>query len=308
MVARRLRWMMVMELAFYVAIGYGLLVDGGSIAQALALALGCFLGIRALIVLTSYGFTFVYRRANNEKLTLVAVLGWLRMMLDEYLALILLYSLIMPFQERVLGPDRLRQSTERPPLLLIHGYQCNRGFWFWLRPRLEAAGWVVATHNLEPIFADIDSYADGVAQRVDAVLEATGARQLILVCHSMGGLAARAYLRKHGAAKLERVITLGTPHHGTRIAVLAPGHNGAQMRVGDPWLRGLAEGALPAGSVSIYSVNDNTVMPQQASSSLEGAKNVAISGVGHLGMATSSQVLVALEEALSAVGKNSKSA
>jgi triacylglycerol lipase len=180
-------------------------------------------------------------------------------------------------------PDRLgKAGGGRLPLLLIHGYQCNRAFWFWQRPLLEAAGWVVATHSLEPVYSDIDAYAEGIARRIDEVLAATGAPQLILVGHSMGGLASRAYLRRHGVAKVARLVTLGSPHQGTLLASLGLGPNARQMRIGSPWLRALAA-PLPAGSVSIYSCHDNYVYPQQACSTLQGAANVAIGGVSHLG-------------------------
>jgi hypothetical protein len=81
------------------------------------------------------------------------------------------------------------------------------------------------------------------------------------------------------------------------------GPNARQMRIGNPWLLALgASGAvpLPRGSVSIYSCHDNFVYPQETGSRLEGATNVAISGVGHLGMAFSPYVLGKLLEALEA--------
>jgi triacylglycerol lipase len=224
--------------------------------------------------------------------------GALRMVLEEFLGFVVLFSLIQPFEAFWLGPDRLaKPASGRPPLLLIHGYQCNRGFWFWLRPRLEAAGWTVATHSLEPVFSDIDAYAEGIARRIDEVLVATGAPQVILVGHSMGGLASRGYLRRHGTGKVARLITLGSPHRGTLLARLGLGPNARQMRVDSPWLRGLAA-PLPPASVSIYSCHDNYVFPQQACSTLEGAANVAIGGVSHLGMAFSPRVLGTLMEAL----------
>jgi hypothetical protein len=82
--------------------------------------------------------------------------------------------------------------------------------------------------------------------------------------------------------KVARLITLGSPHQGTELARLGLGPNARQMRVNSPWLRGLAA-PLPATSVSIYSCHDNYVFPQQACSTLQGAANVAIGGVSHLG-------------------------
>jgi triacylglycerol esterase/lipase EstA (alpha/beta hydrolase family) len=63
-------------------------------------------------------------------------------------------------------------------------------------------------------------FADQVAAKIDAVLAATGAAQVTVVGHSMGGLVARAYLAKHGGAKVRRVVTIGTPHHGSVFAYL----------------------------------------------------------------------------------------
>jgi hypothetical protein len=69
------------------------------------------------------------------------------------------------------------------------------------------------------------------------------------------------------------------------------------MRTDSPWLKALVA-PLPPAAVSIYSCHDNYVFPQQAGSTLEGAANVAIGGVSHLGMAFSPQVLGKLLEAL----------
>jgi triacylglycerol esterase/lipase EstA (alpha/beta hydrolase family) len=117
----------------------------------------------------------------------------------------------------------------------------------------------------------------------------------------MGGLASRAYLRRYGKSKVARLVTLGSPHQGTLLARLGLGPNARQMRIGNPWLVALgAAGAvpLPQGSVSIFSHHDNYVYPQETRSRLEGATNVAIGGVSHLGMAFSPRVLDSLLQAL----------
>jgi triacylglycerol lipase len=298
MAARQFRWLLLGELLGYFLLGYWLVSGAGwTPLQAVGLALAGFFGGRLFIV----GLTFVFMLQGRGTVPVelrIGPYGALRMVLEEFLGFVVLFSLIQPFEAFWLGPDRLaKPASGRPPLLLIHGYQCNRGFWFWLRPRLEAAGWTVATHSLEPVFSDIDAYAEGIARRIDQVLVATGAPQVILVGHSMGGLASRGYLRRHGTGKVARLITLGSPHRGTLLARLGLGPNARQMRVDSPWLRGLAA-PLPPASVSIYSCHDNYVFPQQACSTLEGAANVAIGGVSHLGMAFSPRVLGTLMEAL----------
>ncbi len=308
MAARQFRWLLFGELLVYVVLGYGLTSHAGWMpAQAVSLALACFFGLRLLIV----GLTFVLMLNGSAEVPpelRLGPLGALRMVLEEYAAMILLFAVIQPFEALWLRPDRLtKPAAGRLPVLLIHGYQCNRGFWFWLRPRLEAAGWIVATHSLEPVYSDIDAYADGIARRVDEVLAATGAPKLVLVCHSMGGLASRAYLRRHGVAKVARLITLASPHQGTLLAQLGLGPNARQMCIGSPWLRALAA-PLPAASMSIYSCHDNYVFPQQACSMLPGAASVAVGGVGHLGMAFSAslhgKLLQALEDPAPQAGQS----
>ncbi|MDK9702343.1 MAG: alpha/beta fold hydrolase [Sulfuritalea sp.] len=298
MAARQLRWLLCGELLGYLFWGYWLASRcGWSSGEVAWLVAGFMFGVRLLFVLT----TFALARPASDPLPpamCAGPLGAVRMVIEEYIALCLLFTVVQPFERFWLGPDRLAHCAARPtPLLLIHGYQCNRGFWFWLRRKLEAAGWTVGTHSLEPVFGDIDGYVDGIARRIDEVLAATGAPQVILVGHSMGGLASRAYLRRHGTARVARLITLGTPHQGTQLARLGLGPNARQMRLGSPWLGALAA-PLPPASVSIYSVHDNYVYPQQACSTLEGASGAVLVGVGHLGMAISPRVLRSLLAAL----------
>ena len=302
MAARQLRWLLCGELLFYTLLGSWLTSRGGwTPLQAVGLGLAGFLGVRLFLVLLSFGLMLRGSSPVPEHLRIGALQAVL-MVLEEYAALILLFSMVQPFEKFWLGPDRLGHcATRRTPLLLIHGYQCNRGFWFWLRPKLEAAGWTVATHSMEPTWSEIDNYADGIARRVDQVLAATGAPQLILIGHSMGGLACRAYLRRHGRAKVARMITLGSVHHGTQLATLGIGPNARQMRIGNPWLVALGKTdavPLPPGSVSIYSCHDNYVFPQETGSRLEGAANIAIGGVSHIGMAVSPRLLGKLLEVL----------
>lgn len=302
MAARQLRWLLGGELLFYTLLGSWLVARvGWTPLQAAGLGIAGFLGARLSLVLLSFGLMLRGSSPVPENLR-IGPLQTVLMVLEEYAALILLFSMVQPFEKFWLGPDRLGHcAARRTPLLLIHGYQCNRGFWFWLRPKLEAAGWTVATHSMEPTWSEIDNYAEGIARRVDEVLAATGAPQLILIGHSMGGLACRAYLRRHGRAKVARLITLGSVHHGTWLASLGIGPNARQMRIGNPWL--VALGAtdavpLPPGSVSIYSCHDNYVFPQETGSRLEGAANIAIGGVSHIGMAVSPRLLGKLREVL----------
>lgn len=284
-----LRLMLLGECLFYFVLSAVLhLKFGWMLRQTVGLALILALLGRVFII----AFTFVFSRIHSSRPPPGCSIGlWrgLTMFLREWAAYCLLFSVIMPFERVFMGKERLKTvAAGRLPVLLIHGYQCNRGFWWWIRPRLERAGWQVATHSLHPVFADIDEYVEQVSQRIEDVCSATGAQRLILVGHSMGGLVARAYLRQAGPARVARLVTLGSPHHGSKLAILGIGRNARQMVPGNRWLDALNRaGAIPAmQTVSLYSCQDNYVMPQDSPVIVE-AKNLPFSGIGHLEMAFS---------------------
>jgi triacylglycerol esterase/lipase EstA (alpha/beta hydrolase family) len=99
----------------------------------------------------------------------------------------------------------------------------------------------------------------------------------------MGGLVSRAYLRRFGAARIEQLITIGTPHHGSMLAWTFVGQCLAQMRPGSRWLVEInrAESEPPPVPItSIRSRHDSMVAPQ-ASAELACAHNIALAGIGH---------------------------
>jgi pimeloyl-ACP methyl ester carboxylesterase len=208
----------------------------------------------------------------------------------------------MPLQ----GLKRTRDSAGQTqlPILLVHGYLLTSGSWWALRRWLVQRGHSVYVLDLD-LFCAIDRYAGVLRDRIDAICAATGARRVLLVGHSMGGLAVRAYLRAHGTDRVGGVVTLGSPHHGSVLARFAIGENGRAMRPGSAWLECLAQDERAGWQVpvvSIYSCHDNLVAPQ-ASSRLEHAVNVPVAAVGHLTLPFSRRVREAVAEAIDRASK-----
>ncbi|MBW8900788.1 MAG: alpha/beta fold hydrolase [Massilia sp.] len=221
----------------------------------------------------------------------------LRMLAEEFRASMLVTSWHVP---RGCARMTVHPHAGHVPVLLVHGYGCNSGYWAHLVPRLDREGISHASVDLEPVAGSIDDYAPLIEERVQALCAATGAARIAIVAHSMGGLAARAWMRRYGSARVARVITLGTPHHGTKLARFGPGANAVQMRRDSPWLRGLAASEGPdvrARIVSLYSHHDNIVAPQD-SSVLPGARNVAFGGVGHVALGSNPRVLAEVLQSL----------
>ena len=226
-----------------------------------------------------------------------------RLWCGEVLAAWSVFLFWMPLERWCMARDRPGVRARGTPVLLIHGYVNNAGAMWRLWQALCRDGVAVHTLNLEPVYGGIDRFAPLIEARIRAIRAITGAAQVIVVCHSMGGLAARAYLRHCALNRLDpgvaKVVTLGTPHHGTVLARIEWSPNGRQMVPGNAWLTALAaheqgaQGAPAAWAcplVSIYSLDDNIVTPPR-SSHLEGARNIVLEGIGHISLPLSRRVI-----------------
>jgi triacylglycerol esterase/lipase EstA (alpha/beta hydrolase family) len=184
-------------------------------------------------------------------------------------------------------PDHLAADAKgRDGVLLVHGFVCNRGVWLpWMR-RLRELGVPFVAVNLEPVLASIDAYVPAIEAAVRRLERCTG-RPPVVVAHSMGGLAVRAWLTAHGADhRVRHVVTIGSPHHGTWLARFGLVHNAREMRQGGKWLSALAASepaARRARFTCFYSHCDNIVMPA-STATLPGAHNRHLAGQAHVQM------------------------
>ncbi|UVW30162.1 triacylglycerol lipase [Massilia sp. H6] len=304
-----LRLVLVLQALAALGIGVAAIsVFGATRWQAFGAGLGGVLLVRLLINANNFFMSARHASPTPAEFEL-GIAARLRMFLEEFAASMLQSSWTMPLARPL---TRIYRGSGAPPVLLLHGYGCNSGYWSRLTPLLDAARISHAAVDLEPLTGDIDAYAPLVEQAVDALRAATGAQQVAIVAHSMGGLVARAWMRACGTGKVARVITLGTPHHGTCLAAFGIGLNAAQMRRARQdelpecaWLRALAaseDGPKRALLTSIYSHQDNIISPQ-TSSELPGARNIAFGGVGHVALGRNRQVLERVMHELSAMGE-----
>jgi predicted alpha/beta hydrolase family esterase len=189
-----------------------------------------------------------------------------------------------PFREGAF-PARVAGGSGERGVLLLHGFVCNRGLWNAWRRKLDAAGTPTLAISLEPPFGSIEDYAPQIEAAVDA-LERHAGRAPIVVAHSMGGLALRHWWRQHGnAERIHHAITLGTPHHGTRLAALAVSPNGRQMQIGGAWVRALQEASslIAPRLTCFYSHCDNIVFPA-STATVPGADNRHLMATAHVAM------------------------
>jgi pimeloyl-ACP methyl ester carboxylesterase len=272
-ITRQLLILLLVEVTLLGGIAH--LVIGLSPLLSLLFVVLALLGLRCLVVLLTWGFSRFY------PVPAIGLRAWLHMVIREMFAYLLTFTWLLPFERLLMAPDRLSPSPL--PLLLVHGYGCSRGIWRLQRARLEAAGHVVATVTLTPPFGHLDDMVPLLARRIDEVLVATGATQLVLIGHSMGGLVCRDYLALAGGAKVAQLITLATPHQGSQLAAMGLGDNAREMEPGSGWLQRFAAVPLCVPGISVRTSHDNFVLPQSRQR-MEGMEDIEISALGHLSL------------------------
>lgn len=196
---------------------------------------------------------------------------------------------------------RLGPAT-RPPIVFVPGWAMNRACFLLLRRRLRRDGWAHAVGlNYRTLHGDLLSAAGQLRDAVETVCRESGAPRVVLIAHSMGGLVCRAYLRHlDGTSRAAQVVTLGTPHQGSKICALSLDPMVQDMRDGSAFLRTLAEDDPIPGTTdftSIYASFDALVVPA-THAQYPGVANIQVEGVGHVGLLWSRRVYELVRENL----------
>lgn len=171
-----------------------------------------------------------------------------------------------------------RPAQDRPgPVVLVPGYGGTPESVSALANRIRATGREVRIVTLPG-----DGTGDLLAQAA-ALDREIGDGPVDLVGYSAGGVVARLWMaREDGARYARRVITLGSPLHGTRLAasgaVIAPDACPVacqQLAPGSALLTSVEREPVPVPWLSIWTENDQTVIPPD-SARLDGAENLAL--------------------------------
>ncbi|MCF6744262.1 alpha/beta fold hydrolase [Blastococcus sp. KM273128] len=183
------------------------------------------------------------------------------------------------------------------PVLLVPGYGGGTTSLRALADRLQQAG---RDATVVPLpgdgRGDLGEAAAALDDAARAALARTGEESVDVVGYSAGGVIARLWVADGGAGVARRVVTLGSPHHGTGLADLAGRiapescpEGCRQLASDSPVLARLNAGdETPdgVGWVSVWTTLDRTVTPPD-SARLDGALNLAVqevcadSRVGH---------------------------
>lgn len=186
-------------------------------------------------------------------------------------------------------------------VVLVHGFGENGVTWKMLKTRLEKRG--VECYVPRLIHADgrggLEKLAVHLKQDIDARFGPD--EPISVVAFSMGGLVSRAYLQDLGGAqRCENLITISSPHHGTKAAWLYPTKGAEDMRPGSAFLAGLdaTQGRLGKMPVTSYRTPMDLVILPPASSVWDRAENLECPVLLHPLMLNSGRVLKDIERRL----------
>jgi pimeloyl-ACP methyl ester carboxylesterase len=191
-------------------------------------------------------------------------------------------------------------DRERPVVILLHGLFQNRSCLFWLQQRLRQAGYTRVISINTPPWRELEALTEVLAKTVDEVKIRLKVERVILVGHSMGGMIARNYVQhRGGAVNTIGLVTLGSPHHGSKLAPFALSKMGRLLLPGSEFLQAFNSKPWPkiTQATSIFTRYDNIVLPAE-SGKLEGAQVVELDGMGHTALLFHPRALQAVVDAV----------
>jgi len=196
----------------------------------------------------------------------------------------------------------------RIPVLLVHGLVDNRSVFSVMNRGLRRRGFThVCSWNYSPLLTDIARGADDLGRHIERICEQTGHDRVHVVGHSLGGLISRYYVQKRGGdRRVDSLVTLGTPHHGSVWAHVVPTPLIRQLRPGSPVIRELDEPAPDCRTpiTAIYSDLDQMVVPTSSGRCDHpdlAARNVLLRGVGHMSLPRDRRVVEEVATTLAGV-------
>ncbi len=182
------------------------------------------------------------------------------------------------------APDQSRPG----PVLLVPGYGGSSAALAPMAASLRASGRDVTVVALpDQAQGSLDDQAAALASAADSTLARTGEASVDVVGYSAGGVVARIWVTEAGGwQQVRRLVTLGSPHHGTdvaRLGTLVPGTCPVacqQLASGSAVIARLGREPLPQQlvAVSLWTTHDDVVVPP-SSAVLEGTPSPPLQSI-----------------------------
>lgn len=186
------------------------------------------------------------------------------------------------------------------PIIVLHGYAMNRANFWPLARRLRKAG-------LGPVFGfeywTLGRTAAAARQLgwfIDEVRAATGAAEVDVIGHSMGGVVGRYFVSLAGGdGVVKHLITIGSPHSGTEMSKIGIGHPTRELVLGSALLTRLAAAPPPRHTkLTVVWSRADALVPGTRQLAIPGAEVIMYDDLGHVTLLASRRVAAALIERL----------
>ncbi len=212
-----------------------------------------------------------------------------------YAGVVQLVHALFPGHQRL--ADALDQSertaaSQRPPVVLVYGLGCSHVTWDTWRRSLDEDGFRVHVVDLPGNgMRCAREAAASLAEQIASVRTEHGCDLVQVVGFSFGGVVSRTMLQlTHGWTHVEQLLTVASPHHGSRIApsttrrgrIRVPrflGEAARQLATDSPLINELASRWSPTDAsrtTSIFAPAFDGFVAPWSSPELPGATNVVL--------------------------------
>jgi pimeloyl-ACP methyl ester carboxylesterase len=202
-------------------------------------------------------------------------------------------------------------SDEPETVVLVHGIWMTGLDMSLLRHRLKECGFNTVQFSYPTIRCSLKDNAARLQRFLERYLQKHDVDTIHFVAHSLGGLLLRQFFYDFPDQKPGRVVTLGTPHAGSQVAIRMGSNPFGRLLLGQSYFNGLRgdvpawqthhEIAVFAGNVSIGvgrliqrlpKPNDGTVAVSETM--LEGITLHRVFPTTHVGLLFSREVATAV--------------
>jgi triacylglycerol esterase/lipase EstA (alpha/beta hydrolase family) len=207
-----------------------------------------------------------------------------------------LWSVLGATYEALESGHPSEESAARRPVILLHGFAMNQTQWWWMGRRLARRGagplYGMTYFSLQSVARS----ARHLRRFIERVRHKEHGARVDIVAHSLGGVVARYYIeRLGGESAVERVITIGSPHHGSATGRLAPlipaarDTDGASALLTE--LGPMRETRPRVSYTSIWSRADAIIVPPESSAIAPAGEDCVFDDLGHLTLVVSPRVI-----------------
>ncbi len=201
----------------------------------------------------------------------------------------------------------MKNSKQQNPVVLVHGINDTGAVFLKMVTSLRRQGLTV--YSLDLIPNNGDAGLDELAQQLANFINDTFPLEqpLDIVGFSMGGIISRYYVQRLGGInRVQRFITIASPHHGTVMAYASQRYGCLQMRPDSLFLEDLNSDVLMLQRLdftSIWTPYDLMIVPP-SSSRLPVGNEVIVPALTHPWILTDTRTIATVIEALAAPVKS----